>query len=131
MEIQGKTQQLRKLFNRYPSIKLVYLFGSRATKKQGPLSDFDFAVYLAGKDRKKNIGMKAELTVKISEILKTDKIDIVLLNTLKSPELKYNIIKEGKLIYEKQPFKVLIEPYILNQYFDFHSMLLRYNLTKI
>jgi len=53
-----------------------------------------------------------------------------MLNLIEGPELKYNIIKEGKLIYEKEPYKVLIEPRILNEYFDFRMSLLRYNLTK-
>jgi hypothetical protein len=57
-------------------------------------------------------------------------IDIVILNLARSPELKYQIINGGRLIYEKEPFKVLIEPRILNEYFDFQKMLLKYNLTE-
>lgn len=61
----------------------------------------------------------------------TNKIDVCILNDLKSPELKYNIIKNGYLVYEKEPFKLLVEPPILNEYFDFHQSLSRYHLTKI
>lgn len=123
-------KKLLSLFEFYPEIKLVYLFGSRAKNKQGPLSDYDFAIYLDEKEKKRMLDIKLELMDKISRTLKTDKIDIVILNTTESPEIKYNIIKEGKLIFEKEPFKVIIEPKILNEYFDFHSLLLRYNLTK-
>lgn len=74
--------------------------------------------------------IKFELFDKISRLLKTDKIDIVILNLTESPELKYLIIKEGRLIYEKVPFKIIVEPAILNEYFDFQIGLLRYCLTQ-
>jgi hypothetical protein len=45
-------------------------------------------------------------------------------------KLKYSIIKDGNLIFEKEPFKVIVEPKILNEYFDFHAMLLRHRLTR-
>ena len=123
-------KKLQAIFRSYPQIKLVYFFGSRAQEKEGPLSDYDFAFYLDEKDKKKISEIQFELMDKISRILKTDKIDVVMLNLVESPELKYNIIKEGKLIYEKPPFKVLIEPKILQEFFDFKIMLKKYNLTQ-
>lgn len=123
--------KLSDIFELYPEIKLVYLFGSKATNNGGPLSDYDFAIYLDEKDKKKMAKIKLELLNKISRVLKTDNIDVVILNTVESPELKYNIIKEGRLIFEKEPFKVLVEPKILTEYFDFRALLLRYNLTKV
>lgn len=74
--------------------------------------------------------IKFELYDALSRILKTDKIDIVVLNQVQLPELKYLIIKEGRLIFEKKPYKVIVEPKILNEYFDFQTLLLRYNLTQ-
>lgn len=121
---------LKRIFEFYPEIKLVYLFGSKARNESGPLSDFDLAFYVDEKDTKKIFDLKFKLMDEISRKLKTDKIDVVMLNITESPEIKYNIIKEGKLIYNKEPYKVLIEPRILNEYFDFHSFLVRYNLTK-
>ena len=121
---------LNSIFNKFSQVKLVYLFGSQATSKTGPLSDFDFAIYLDERNKKKMFDLKFELNDKISRLLKTDKIDIVILNITESPELKYNIIAEGKLIYYKEPYKVLVEPRILMEYFDFRQMLLKYNLTK-
>lgn len=121
---------LRNIFKLYPSIKLVYLFGSKAEGKPGPLSDYDFAFYLDEKDKKKRFNLKLKLFHELSQILKTDKIDIIILNDAKGPEFKYNIIKNGQLIYKQEPFKVLVEPKILNEYFDFHQSLLRYGLTK-
>lgn len=123
-------EKLKSIFESHPEIKLVYFFGSRAVGKEGPLSDYDFAVYLDEKDKIKMADLKFALLDELERLLKTDKIDVVILNLAESPELKYNIIQHGKLIYEVEPFKVLVEPKILNEYFDFHSLLLRYGLTK-
>jgi len=123
-------KNLNDLFLRYPKVKLVYFFGSQAKNEAGPLSDYDFAFYLEEKDKKKLFDLKLDLISNLSQILKTNKIDVVILNEIESPELKYNIIKEGKLIYEIEPYRLLIEPRILNDYFDFHYSLLRYNLTS-
>jgi predicted nucleotidyltransferase len=123
-------KKIKSIFAAYPEIKLVYFFGSRTTKIHGQLSDYDFAVYFDVRDKHRMYDIKFELTDKISRYLKTDMIDIVILNLTRSPELKYQIINGGRLIYEKEPFKVLIEPRILNEYFDFQKMLLKYNLTE-
>lgn len=123
-------KSLKKIFELYPEIKLVYFFGSKATEKSGPLSDYDFAFYTEEKNKNKIFDLKLNLINKISAELKTDKVDIVMLNTVEKPEIKYNIIKDGDLIYEKEPYKVLVEPKIFNEYFDFRSLLLKYNLTK-
>ena len=42
----------------------------------------------------------------------------------------YTIIREGKLIYEREPYKVILEPRILNEYFDFRAMMLRNGLSR-
>ena len=121
---------LRSLFQSNSQIKLVYFFGSQVNGTAGPLSDYDFAFYIDEKDKKKLFDLKLDLIGKLTQILKSDKIDVVILNIVESPELKYNIIKDGKLIFERTPYRILVEPQILNNYFDFHSLLLRYNLTK-
>lgn len=122
-------EKIREIFEK-EQIKLIYLFGSQANGKTGPLSDYDFAVYLDEKDPKKRFDIRLRLIAGMSEIFKTDRVDICVLNDIESPELKYNIIKEGKVIFEKEPFKLIVEPRILNEYFDFRVSLLKYNLTK-
>lgn len=126
-----KEKQLKKIFRAHPKIKLAYFFGSRARGKAGPLSDYDFAVYADEKNLKKLYKLKFSLMAEIGRLLKTDKIDVVILNIADSPELKFNIIKDGRLIYEQEPYRVLVEPKILNEYFDFYMMLKRYNLTEV
>jgi len=130
MEKDKLITKLKPVFELYPQIKLVYLFGSMARGETGPMSDYDFAVYLDEKNKEKISETKLSLIDKISIILKTDKIDIVTLNTPENTELKYNIIKDGELIYEEEPFRLFVEPKILNEYFDFHFLLKKYGLTK-
>lgn len=127
---EKELRNLRDIFKKYPEIKVVYLFGSKARDTHGPLSDYDFAIYFDGKDTRKMFDIKLELLDRLSRSLKTDEIDIVVLNITEGPELKYQIIKEGEVIYEEQPYRILIEPKILNEYFDFHYMLSKYGLTK-
>ena len=126
----GKLIILNSIFNQYPEIRLVYLFGSRVRGDVGPLSDYDFAVYLENADKKRMFEIKFSLQAKLSRSLKTDNVDVVLLNIAGSPELKYNIIKEGKIIFEKKESRITVEPKILNEYFDFHAILSKHNLTK-
>ncbi len=123
-------EKLRAILATIPGVKLAYLFGSRATTTPGPLSDYDFAFYLDCHDKNKMNDTRYLLMDKISQFLKTDHIDVVILNLLESPEMKYNIIREGTLFFEKEPFKVLIEPIILSEYFDFRSFLERHHLTR-
>lgn len=116
--------QLNNIFLQYEEIKLVYLFGSQATKKTTPLSDFDFALYL---DPNIDIQKEKEITLKliyeISLVVKNNNIEIVSLNKSASSLLKFNILKEGRLIYQKPPYKVLVEPTIYNEYFDFQTFM--------
>lgn len=128
-KLTKEIKKLNEIFKLYPRIKLVYFFGSKYRKNSGSLSDYDFAFYVNEKNKQKIFDLKLKLMDEISRRLGTDKVDIVALNLVESPELKYNIIQEGKLIYEKEPFKVLIEPKILNEYFDFRFFMLRHNLT--
>ena len=130
MLTKKQINSLNKIFKAYPKIKLVYLFGSRANAKIGPLSDYDFAVYLDEKDKNKRGELKMELIGRIMMILKTNEIDLCILNDIDSPEFKYRIINEGILIFEREPFKLLVEPYILNEFFDFRYSLKKYKLTK-
>ncbi|MFZ5908172.1 MAG: type VII toxin-antitoxin system MntA family adenylyltransferase antitoxin [Nitrospirota bacterium] len=121
---------LKPVFRRYLEIKLVYFFGSRAGQAGGPASDYDFAVYFGGIRSERMFSIKLDLIAKMTRMLDTDRVDIVILNVAGSPELKYAVVKEGVLIFEREPFKVIVEPKILNEYFDFHMMLSKHGLTK-
>jgi predicted nucleotidyltransferase len=127
---QREIGKMRAFFKTCSEIKLVYFFGSRSKQEHGKLSDYDFAVYLDSRNKERMYEIKIDMIIKISRLLNTDRIDVVILNLTDNPDLKYLIVKEGRLIYEKEPFKVIVEPRIFNEYFDFHKMLVKHNLTK-
>jgi len=128
MELPKKA--IQHIFQEYPQVKLGYVFGSQTTGKTGPLSDYDFAVYLEEKEAQKRFDLRLRLMSALAKELGTDKVDVLVLNDIKSPEIKYSIIKEGILLYDQEPYKVLLLPRILNEYFDFMHGLRKYGLTK-
>ncbi len=75
-----------------------YIFGSYGMNKSSPLSDVDIAFYVSpGKDAfEKKLAMMEEIT----SILKTDEVDIVILN--EAPlVLCYQVLKTGRLLFSK------------------------------
>jgi len=127
---EGQKKQIIGLFESFSAIKLGYFFGSRAQGNFGPTSDYDFAVYLDQTPEKESFKVKANLIAQISLILKTDAIDVVLLNHKIPDELAYNIIVTGELIHQIEPYKLLVEPAILNRFFDYRLSLQKNKLTK-
>ena len=123
-------EKIIELFASHPEVKLAYFFGSRATGTFGPMSDFDFAFFVDEISKEAAFDLRLKLMDEIGRALKNDNIDVVCLNFVESPELKYAIIKDGKLIVDQEPYRVLVEPKIMNEYFDFIEMLRRNNLTK-
>jgi len=130
MENAMEMEKLKTIFEKYPEIKLVYFFGSRAQGDYNSLSDYDFAIYLDTTDKNRIFEIRAMLMDQVARIYKTDKVDVVVINSTQSPEMKYNIIFGGKLIYEKEPYKIILEPKIFNEYFDFRMSLEKNNLVK-
>jgi predicted nucleotidyltransferase len=123
-------ENLQRIFESYSQIKLVYLFGSTVRDDRGPMSDYDFAVFLGNKDSIEVARIRFELMDKLSRALNTENVDVVMLDVTGSPELKYNILQEGQLIFEREPFRIIYEPLILNEYFDFSAMLQKHGLTR-
>ena len=123
-------KQIRDLCEADRSIGLFYFFGSRARGDGGENSDYDFAIYFDQEQAVNFSDKKLELLGKLSKILKTDSIDLVVLNQLVSSELKYMIIREGKLLFEREPLRLIAEVKIMNEYFDFRAIMIRHGLTK-
>ena len=120
--------KIKTLCVKYSAVKLLYLFGSQANGTAGTLSDYDFATYIKD-DESKDLFLLPELSVGIGKILASDKIDICDLAKIDAPELAFEIIN-GSLIYEVEPYKILVEPVIMNVYFDFKIGLRKNFLTK-
>jgi predicted nucleotidyltransferase len=120
-----------KIFEAQKEVKLAYLFGSHARGESGPNSDYDFAIYLDEKDPSKRFQIRLKLMGELADELKTDKVDLVVLNDLDAPELSFGIISEGELLYEVGAYQLDVEPKIMNEYFDFKIPMRHHNLTKV
>jgi len=122
--------EIGKIFATEPSVKLAYLFGSRARGDFSKTSDYDFAVYLVPFAQKEAIKTKTRLLSILTKYLKTDDVDLLILNNSDKTELSFEVINDGKIILEKEPSRVILEPRIMNEYFDYKAGLQRYGLTK-
>lgn len=111
-------------------VAFAYLFGSRATGKIGALSDYDIAIFFDEPDAKRRHDVLFRLAADAMQALGSDAVDMHSLNDLDAPELKFRIIHEGVLLFEREGHRLIIEPRILNEYFDFTYLLRKYGLTK-
>lgn len=82
-----------------PEVVALFSFGSLAKDALKPLSDLDFAVLVSKRiDPETRFNKQLQLIGLFNQVLKTDEIDLVLLNDL-SVGFSYNIIFSGKLLY--------------------------------
>jgi len=104
------------------NIAIAYLFGSVARGRTGPLSDVDIAVLFRSEEDQ---GGRYELAFQLRQLLGVESLHLVAFN--RSPiELKYQIIKEGKLLFsDSMTTKVEFEAKILSQYGDYVPVLAR------
>jgi predicted nucleotidyltransferase len=100
-----------------PEVRFAYLFGGLAVGQPRPLSDIDLAIYLAEGSRASRVKMK--LLSNLIDLLRTEEIDLVLLNTAPLP-LAYRIIKNKRLLVDRDPFlRHRYESLIIREYLDF------------
>ncbi len=90
-------EKLLPVWEAFPEVKFAYLFGSQAAGRAGPLSDLDLAVYLEPYSHRRFL----ELYAACSRALKRDDLDLVVLNRTENLILLENIIREGKLLFER------------------------------
>ena len=113
-----KEEKVREFLNKQKHVKLAYLFGSVAEGKEGKLSDVDIAVFLdESLSKKERFDLQLKLLSGLTGILKTDRIDLIIMND--APLLlKYNIIKHGKILKDNIETRVKVESRILSDYLD-------------
>lgn len=126
-----KKKYFNKLINVFKCDKDIislYLFGSYAKNTVKPLSDIDLAVLLNTGLSKEKYGLKRiELLNKAIDVLRTDEIDLIILN--QAPPLQgFQIIKYGRILFCKDETKrINMQVHILNRYFDILPMINEYN----
>ncbi len=100
-----------------PDIVFAYIFGGLARGGPLPLSDIDIAVFL-GNDADIPAS-KMELLEKLIDILQTDEIDLVILNTAPL-SLAAKVVETKKVIVDNAPFiRHKYESLVMREYFDF------------
>jgi len=109
--------QIKFILENEEHVLFAYLFGSSATGNITPMSDVDIAAYLnPHTDKTKE---KIDLIGTLLETLRTDKIDLVILNNAPLT-LTARIIRNKVILVDKFPFKRhSFESLILRQYYDF------------
>jgi len=101
----------------HPRVIFSYLFGSLSKGKPSPMSDVDIAIFL--EKAEKVADTKMEILGRLIDILETDEIDLVVLNTADLP-LVMGALKNKKLMVDKDPFaRHLFESLVMRKYFDF------------
>jgi hypothetical protein len=104
---------------RSPEVKFAYVFGSCSRGDAGPLSDVDVAVFLEG--RVKPFAFRLRLMEKLSQVLGTERFDLVTLNDA-PPVLRYEVVREGQVIKENKSRRVDFETRTLGEYLDMDHM---------
>lgn len=111
--------RLADFFSKQGYVRLAYLFGSVAKGKAGKLSDIDVAVLIdESLNKKQRFDLQLELISDISEILKTDRIDLVVIN--EAPlSLKFEIIKANYPLFIRDRMeKIDFEQMVMSRYLD-------------
>jgi len=116
--ITGPDKRLLEVLAGQEYVKLAYLFGSVAGGKSGKLSDVDIAVFLDESLKRRDMfNLQLKLISELTSILKTDRVDLVVMND--APLLlKYNIIKHGVILKYDLKTKIRVESRILSDYLD-------------
>ena len=116
----------KKIFQKERGILFCYLFGSQTTKNTVSDSDVDLAVFFEKNQVNDFFERRLELIGELSKLLGKE-ADVVVLNTA-PPFLRYVVLKESKLIFERDKGKRIdFEPKSLNEYFDFKPILEKYH----
>jgi hypothetical protein len=115
-DIETRLPLAAEYLRSHPKVVSAYLFGGLARGEHRPLSDVDIAVYLSD-----NVAADVKLDIlgKLIDILGTDEIDLVVLNTA-SPSLAMNVLRNKRMLADNDPAKRhRFESLSFRKYFDF------------
>ena len=118
-DIQDRIQDAASYLETRHDVLFAYLFGGLSKAAPKPLSDVDIAVYLS--ENAECIQARSEIMENLVDILKTDEIDLIILNQA-SLSLSMNVLKNNRLLVDKKPFlRHTYQSLIHRKYFDFHN----------
>jgi predicted nucleotidyltransferase len=118
VDIMHFKHELTGFFRTMDSVDLAYLFGSTIMGNANELSDVDIAVMLdENLSKKDRLYVELDIISELSHMLKSDKIDLVVLND--APLLlKYNIVKNGQVLTVDETKRIAFETSVMTRYLD-------------
>jgi predicted nucleotidyltransferase len=110
---------LNRALQKREEVRVVYLFGSRARGSVSNFSDIDIGVLLNEDFIKESVyGYRADLTAELISLLRTDKIDLVVLNHA-PPLLAHRVVRDGIVLHCKdESERIAFEVKMLNRFLD-------------
>ncbi|MDZ7261490.1 MAG: nucleotidyltransferase domain-containing protein [candidate division KSB1 bacterium] len=101
MNRQGIESRLKGYFTKRPEVLFAYLFGSQAKGRSHRFSDIDVAIFVDyNLCQPQNFGYEAYVIADLMQVLKTNDVDLVILNEA-SPLLSHQVIKYGRLVFSR------------------------------
>ena len=96
-------------FLKHPEVRFAFLFGSLTQGRATSLSDVDLAVYLddstlSVKNKRRSFDVKTVLTTELMGVLKTNEVDLVVLNEA-PPLLRHRILTQGERLMARDPLQ--------------------------
>lgn len=119
-----RLQQLREELGTDDAVAAVYLFGSRSRGTSTGVSDFDIGILFHSKiDESRYFDLRLELLSRIMAILKTEKVDVVVLNSAPI-HLAHAIVSRGNLLLDRDPRqRASFEADRIGRYLDYKPFL--------
>ncbi|MBI4008038.1 MAG: nucleotidyltransferase domain-containing protein [Planctomycetes bacterium] len=119
---------IKSTLSKEQSISFAYLFGSKVKNKESYRSDWDIAVYIKDEILEKNpVWQKFDIENRLSIVLKTDAVDVVILNYIDNPLFGFEIITKGILILNRDDeLRVAFEGEALGRYQDWQYFMKRH-----
>lgn len=90
-------KMIKQVFKKYPEIKIVKIFGSRAKGNYRPNSDIDFALW-----GDIDINTVGKISLDLDDLPTPYKFDVKLYNEINHLKLKNHIDRVGEIFYEKE-----------------------------
>jgi len=84
-------EKIRKVFCKYPQVKQVILFGSRAKGTHREGSDIDLALKGRGLDSR----LLTQIALDYDKLYLPWKLDVIIYDTIENPELKDHVDRVG------------------------------------
>lgn len=121
-------EKIKSVLSDDPMVSVAYLFGSRAQGETSDRADWDIAIYLGEDLMARNpVWDKFKIEDRLSAVLKTDAVEVVVLNRLEDPVLGFEIINNGLLLTSKDDnLRIAFEGRALARYHDWRYFMERH-----